>query len=302
MCSHLIDAFKFENGPSYQWTGQRRVRGINTDVWISQREFNGQKATYEWYFTTDLWQDQEAQSTAKNVPVLLIISAGADGPLAPPKDKYYFHLFNWETTRSDLFDFDVSHCQANVESKNVRFEIRPNSEEYTYMVILQQQFKTALTNKILETTGLSVVRLGHMDAVFANQTVFVTFSLFDRPSFYGYEGVSEISLTDAEEKLQSSIKAETFAVNFMNYNIKVDKNSYILLDKSRGRYVYDTYETGKTINYSLGSVIAFLVVFALVGVGAGFVLGYFLIIKRQGALPELPGPLGFLNPGYSSQA
>ena len=60
------------------------------------------------------------------------------------------------------------------------------------------------------------------------------------------------------------------------------------------------YDTNWCIIIFKGSVIAFLVVFALVGVAAGFVLGYFLIIKRQKALPELPGPLGFLNPGYNN--
>ena len=34
----------------------------------------------------------------------------------------------------------------------------------------------------------------------------------------------------------------------------------------------------------------------LVGLGAGFATGYFLIIKRTTPLPALPGPLGFLNP------
>ncbi len=66
--------------------------------------------------------------------------------------------------------------------------------------------------------------------------------------------------------------------------------------------MFEIRETGETVHYTLGSVFAFLVVFALVGIICGFVGGYFLIIKRTAPLPALPGPLSFLNPAYAEQS
>ncbi len=41
--------FKFDLDPPFQYVGQRRVRGINCDVWIAPRDRpDGNKTTYEW--------------------------------------------------------------------------------------------------------------------------------------------------------------------------------------------------------------------------------------------------------------
>lgn len=56
----------------------------------------------------------------------------------------------------------------------------------------------------------------------------------------------------AESKLNISIANEVFSFNYMGITAKPEKNSYILLEKRDGRFVYEINETGETINYSGG--------------------------------------------------
>ena len=55
----------------------------------------------------------------------------------------------------------------------------------------QNQFdvKTALTQALLDTTGVRLTRLGTIETIYHNKTIFVTFTLFDKPLFYGKNNV-----------------------------------------------------------------------------------------------------------------
>ena len=53
---------------------KRIVRGINTDVWIAPRDYEDQKAIWEWHFMTDQWLSQETNAVNTNEPILLTIT------------------------------------------------------------------------------------------------------------------------------------------------------------------------------------------------------------------------------------
>ena len=101
---------------------KRRVRGINTDVWIAVRDWNGMKANWEWHFSTDEWSFQESTALGQNEPVLLTITCGCNS--AGPKSPEYFHITNYDKTNADAFDFDISRCNNDIDSKNIRFQIK----------------------------------------------------------------------------------------------------------------------------------------------------------------------------------
>ncbi len=54
-----------------------------------------------------------------------------------------------------------------------------------------------LTQAILQTTSVRLPRIGELETEFHNKTIFVTFTLFDKPNFYGdgVDGSAEIDLT-----------------------------------------------------------------------------------------------------------
>ena len=119
----LSDLFKIDGEPEYQWTGEKRVRGINCNAWISVRNWRGAKSTFEYYFATALWQEQGGRNLTQNNPILGVVTP-VDVPFGQEPDATYFHYMDWDTTVSDLFRFDVSQCQKNIDSRNIRFEIK----------------------------------------------------------------------------------------------------------------------------------------------------------------------------------
>lgn len=58
----------------------------------------------------------------------------------------------------------------------------------------QTAFRTALMEALLGTTQVNLLRIGGVETEFHNRTIFITFSLFDRPIFYGKDNVEEEDL------------------------------------------------------------------------------------------------------------
>ncbi len=193
----------------------------------------------------------------------------------------------------------------------------------------QPVVRLLLAQALLSVTTVRTPRIGQLETDFNNYTIFVTFTLFDKPNFYGDSAnpnneidliglyilivfqiklkqqkilILKFDLKAAENKLSTAVAEEKFTIQYFDVTAKAEKNSYVILEKRDGRYVFEVKETGETVHYTLGSVFAFLIVFALGGIIIGFISGYFLIIKRTTPLPALPGPLSFLNPAYSQQS
>ena len=66
-----MEFFQFDRKPDFQYVGQRKVRGINTDVWSAPRVYNGLDVVMEWHFMADGWKIQETFAVESNEPVLL---------------------------------------------------------------------------------------------------------------------------------------------------------------------------------------------------------------------------------------
>lgn len=68
-----------------------------------------------------------------------------------------------------------------------------SASEVNYEVMKKNQFdvKTALTQALVDVTGVRLTRFGGIETIYHNKTIFVTFTLFDRPAFYGKDNVEK---------------------------------------------------------------------------------------------------------------
>lgn len=88
---------------------------------------------------------------------------------------------------------------------------------------------------------------------------------------------------------------------FKKYSVLADSESLLNLELRNGRYVYNYYDTGKTMGYSTGSVVGFIIGFLIIGFVVGLVGGIFLILRRSSSI-SLPGPLSFFNPNFKANS
>ncbi|CAF0782404.1 unnamed protein product [Brachionus calyciflorus] len=295
-----IEFFKFDQDPPFEYVGQRRVRGINTDVWIAPRSAGKLNGTWEWHFMADGWIVQETSAVKANEPVLLIFNVNIPTPIGNKKAPIYFHVSNFDQTRIDLFDFDVSICE-NIPNQHIRFSI--TSDKYEIMKKNRASLREGLVLAIQEATRVNIIRFSRIETIFDNGVVYVLFTLLDRSTLGNNDPTN---LKDAIKNLEAAITNSKLVVVFTDeknekYGISADSESLILLDERNGKYVYNYYESDKTIGYSGGSVAGFIIGFMILGLVLGLVAGIFLILKRQTSL-SLPGPLSFFNPNFNSSA
>ena len=122
---------------------------------------------WEWHFATDEWAIQESNGMSSNDPILLTISFGYDtSDITVPKTTESFHIVNFDQSRSDLFDFDISVCNcACIDNKHIRFEIKPEQQVYEKMKIDQRAVKNSLLEATLKNSGVSLTRIGEFDVI-----------------------------------------------------------------------------------------------------------------------------------------
>ena len=94
--------------------------------------------SWEWHFATDDWQEQETTAISKNDPILLTITGGLDSDL--PKNPEYFNIINYDKSRFEVFDFDISKCNKDVENKHIRFEIKRNQKKRRFCLFINYVF------------------------------------------------------------------------------------------------------------------------------------------------------------------
>lgn len=287
--------------PDFQYSGQRVVRGIDTDVWVAPRVMADNKSVvFEYHFSSEKWSMNEGLAIKTAVPVLLVVySDKPNQKLAPD----FFHFSGFDSTETDLFELETRSCMHKLDLVydvlHIRFQMKPDESVYNEMIVDQKKVGSVLKQALLDQTHVRELRIDNGDLVFTNMTLFVTFSMHEKAAFLGKDDVYEVDLKTAEESLKSAIDLQQFMLSYKDSNTRVEPNSYILLDRRDGLFIHETKIEGETLNYTLGTTIAFIVVFIVVGLAIGFVSGYFLIIKRSEPMPKLPGPLSILNPNFN---
>jgi len=290
-----------------QYIGMQRTRGINTDVWVSQRKDSDLvTTTLEWSFSTDSWVIQEQNGYRKNDPISLVVTTENRTSDKIEKSSSIVQFSNFEQTRINLYDFDVSLCDNlnRVKSKHLRFSIK-STDKFDLIRDNDIFFKYGVTNAILFNTQISLIRLSRVETVYDSGIVYVTFTMFDTPSFYGVNNPKpEKSLDEAYKSLKAAVDNKLF-ISFnatdKNYAVQVDPESFIEMDEREGRFVFVDRNTNEIIGFGGGAVSAFIIIFLALGLIGGFASGYFLIIKRTAPI-NLPGPLSFFNPNFKSEA
>jgi len=293
--------FQSDKTPAFQYAGATRTRGINTDVWIAPRQYQGQDTIWEWHFMTDQWVSQEINGVRDNEPVLLNI-------FFPVNNTYkyldQFHYTQFEATRIDLFDFDLSTCEKNLGSKHIAFALETDSvDDYHLMKANQEIFKDVLMVTIQDKANISLTRIGRLSAYFHNKRMSISMTLLERPSQYGpaVRPPVENNLEGAYEALKKSVISNNFQIMLVLGNAKFVtavpvKDSWIDLDKNTGRYIFVPYSTNEFFGLTPGTVAGLAIGFLIMGLLGGFGAGYFILIKR-GIDLKLPG---FLNPNFKA--
>ncbi|RNA35759.1 EF-hand domain-containing D1 [Brachionus plicatilis] len=291
-----FELFEFNKDPPFEYVGQRRVRGVNTDVWIAPRGGEKWNGTWEWHFMADGWIVQESTAIKRNEPLLLLFNLNVPSPNGNIKRPIYYHISNFDQTRIDIFDFDVSTC-TSLKNQHLRFSL--TSDKYEIMKNNRLSLREGLVNAIKETTQVSYIRISQLEPVFDNGTVYVLFTLIERSTLGTGD---QIKLKDAIKSLNDSIISSKLSVSFVdldnkNYEVKADGGSLIPLSERNGRYEYSYYDIKK--GYGGGEVAGFIIGFLIVGLVVGLVAGIFFIIRRQSITL---GPLSFLNPNFKNEA
>lgn len=298
--------FNFDAKPELQFVGQRKIRGINTDVWVAPRKYMGRDTIWSWHFMATGWAVQETFDVMFNEPVAIVIDE-INANYTGIKQQTTFLISAFDETRHDMYDFDISYCEDKLDQQHFRFKIT-NDPNYEVMKYNEAEFRDGVISSIHHWTNLHLIRINRLHAYFQNKTVYVSFTLFEKSRLNGNpaEAADEPSLSDVVKKLTDGINKGDFNIIYhlhpdkytiKNFTTNADKGSLENLDNRDGRYIYTYYNQGKINGYGDGSLAGFIIGFTIIGIVLGLVAGVFLILKKSSPLP-IPG---FLNPNFKAK-
>ncbi|XP_048256436.1 uncharacterized protein LOC124115364 [Haliotis rufescens] len=149
----------FYLNPSYSYSGQRSVRGIDCDVYSTIRtdfpERMGANVSFEVYFMSDYWtssNDIGSDSDSPDTPVRLEISE----PLSGLGYIYDFYDFDQETPNV-LNAFGITPCFTDEQQTDFQITFPGDASEFLsqYRTVLQAQ----IVAKISTLTNMSPIRI-----------------------------------------------------------------------------------------------------------------------------------------------
>ncbi|XP_060599748.1 uncharacterized protein LOC132753325 [Ruditapes philippinarum] len=115
--------FFYFDKASYMYEGRRVVRGINSDVWISQRNDwpapGSSNSTWEWYFATPNYTEMLLQKPSFGIPVRMVLDAGLG-------QHYIYNIYDYDERRPSIWSYDISNCFNYTERKDFSFKLPGN--------------------------------------------------------------------------------------------------------------------------------------------------------------------------------
>ncbi|CAF0782441.1 unnamed protein product [Brachionus calyciflorus] len=286
------EMFYFEN-KNYQYVGIKRLDGINCDVWIGQRDYNGINSTIEWYFLSDFW-NASSNLASKREPVPLQIRMYVPLPLQDTPNKYTilevkYNLFGFSKIPFIARDYDISSCNEEAEKRFFIFEL---GNDLSHLIRSNlYEFQRALLGVLQEQIRVTILRITRLQIVFDSDGVFALFTLLDRAKSYGPVSPpkDDLSLEDAVKKLKEAVSMDKIQIPFESPD---DNDEYIvpvMRDSLReiGDYSEGFVEIHKQIikrNFSNTALAVVTIVATLVGL----TIGVFFIVLHKSNKIKLP--------------
>ncbi|CAF0782421.1 unnamed protein product [Brachionus calyciflorus] len=269
-------AFFDFDGADFQYVGERRQDGINTDVWIGRKTINGLESILEWYFMAESWNKTDLSQKYVPTPIKFITYTTAKLQNATGVLKVTNNIFNFRETELNLFEYDIRSCVTDLEKQSFLFSV---SVGYTDVIRSNlRRFQEAVVLAIQKIARVVLLRITVPQVAFYSDFVIVTFDLYERSKIYGNVLVpmDDLILRDAVENLKDFFKFENLEISFID---DLEKNvTVVIFSNSLNDHVdsegYVTFQIEK-VDKGFSSTSVFVITLIVIAVGALF--GLYLI-------------------------
>ena len=267
------DFFDLEN-TNFQYSGRRRVNGVDNDVWIGQKVISGLNFTLEWYFLSYNWTRTDLLYPSSLFPISTIISANIQAPNGQMTYiKNYNHFFAFKEQKNHFDSFEIKLCQQNLERRSFVFTL-PKVLEYNIIKRPEDFRNSAVVALQKAAKVLSPLRISNVHFDFEKSLVLCAFTIHEAAKLDG-DAKKEISLNEAVENL-----SKFFANNQLEIEVQTEGGSTTILASQdslkefhpdAGYYVHFKIETIEE-GYSSGSIFLITLIVTVLGISLGLLV------------------------------
>ncbi|XP_070179018.1 uncharacterized protein [Littorina saxatilis] len=159
----------------YTYTGQRTVRDIECDTWITVKDdwppSQPFETHWEWYFATRSWMESVGYQYEVRLPVQLRITAHnfdvstlfafcfVSVCVCPPFERI-FNLYNYKKDQNNPWDFSISACFNSSHRKEYTLTIPGNYSQY--VGVDQSNFQFFFTLAVTAHAQVSALRVANV--------------------------------------------------------------------------------------------------------------------------------------------
>lgn len=273
--------FFYFDQANYAYEGVKNVRGVDCDVYITQRTdwpplTTGYTSKWEWYFARQEWVQSTGHTYDFGMPVMLMITADGIGT-------YIYNIYKYDEEEPSIWDFDTSKCYNYTQKQDFMFKL-PGSYQKTAAKNIQI-FKYFTLLAVHKATGLSPVRITNINVDYDASNIIVSLTLLGTALITGdvQTPVKQIKLSDAVTALTNAINGGSLQipmdVDKLTDPIVLTAQPYSLTSTTinLGYYKAGAQKTTFTTGAVVGLAIGMAVLFFIIGFGA-----VYLFYKRNG--------------------
>ncbi|XP_050396836.1 uncharacterized protein LOC126815310 [Patella vulgata] len=281
-------------GVNYEYTGVKKIRGIDCDVYTAQRNdwpVPGDNiiSNWEWSFATQDWLESVGYQFEFNLPIQFRVTS-YDTDI----DTVY-NLYSYKEDRPYIWKFDISPCFSFDNRKDIQFAL--NGQFRQIVEPNELLFKDFVVVSIAGFSSVSPLRVANLQFSYINDDIIVSFSLLDVAPITGdVQHIKELTLEEADALFEKTVNSGDFIVKMdvdtfndlatlraTPYTYK-STDVYLNADKN----VYITASDG----YSSGSMAGLGIAMIIISFGIGFGILFF-VFKMKGRTMPNPFAVGF---------
>ncbi|KAF6017567.1 hypothetical protein EB796_024128 [Bugula neritina] len=171
----------------WTYTGQRKIRDIMADVYVSQRvgfpygSPNNVTSTWEIAFTSSTYLDVTSSTSSVELmePMRLWVTVPSLGYTVT------YNIFDFNEEEPDKWTYDVATCFSDDQKSNVHFYIKGDQSELIERN--RKEFQYRLFSSLVDSLGVSPIRLSNLDWQKSDNddTIRVSFQILDAPTIKG---------------------------------------------------------------------------------------------------------------------
>ncbi|XP_071140861.1 uncharacterized protein [Mytilus edulis] len=288
--------FFYFDKTSYAYEGVKSVRGVDCDVYITQRtdwppNTSGYKSTWEWYFAKKTWVQSTGHTYDFGMPMMLLLKSDGIGT-------YIYNIYQYDEEQRSIWEFDTSKCYNYTEKHDFIFRL-PGSYQNVAAPNLQL-FKYSVLLAIKGVSKVSAVRIANMQVDYDANDIIVSVSILGTALITG-----NVQTPVAQVPLSQAVTGLTNAINLGKFVVTVAVGSKTMTLTARPFSLTPTtikfgyYKPGpnKTV-YSTGAVVGLAVGMAVFAFILGFGAIYMFYKRNGGSFVKSDKPMD--NPAYEN--